>query len=177
MIEILIISSRMHLKILLPLFLKSASSSYLRKLAHEFGESTNSVRVELNNLTRAGYLQAFPAGRTMRYRANESHPIFPELQRLVRKYFGNDRIVEQVLYRLGEVDCAYVTGDYAEGRDTGTIEVLLVGVVNQVYLKRVLEKARPLLPRKIKVRVLTREEFYNMESMMVPRLLIHKADE
>ena len=170
-----IITSRTRVRMLLRLFLNGASTSYLREMAEEFGESTNSVRVELNNLTQAGYLQAFPDGRTIRYRANESHPMFPELQRLVRKYVGIDRIIDQVLQRLGDLQAAYIVGDYASGKDTGTIEVVLVGDINTNYLSRLLEKAKPLLPRKISVKTFTREAFAETESQLMPRLLIHQS--
>ena len=169
-----IITSRTRVRMLLRLFLNGASTSYLREMAEEFGESTNSVRVELNNLTQAGYLKAFPDGRTIRYRADEAHPMFPELQRLVRKYVGIDRIVDQVVGRLGDLQYAFIIGDYAEGRDTGTIEVLLVGEVNRTYLERVLEKARPLLPRKLSARVLSIDEFDSDQESFVPRLMIHQ---
>ncbi len=170
-----IITSRTRVRMLLRLFLNGASTSYLREMAEEFGESTNSVRVELNNLTQAGYLKAFPDGRTIRYRANEGHPMFPELQRLVRKYVGIDRIVDQVLQRLGDLQAAYIVGDYASGKDTGTIEVVLVGDINTNYLARLLEKAKPLLPRKIIVQTFSRVAFANAETRLSPRLLIHQA--
>lgn len=170
-----IITSRTRVRMLLRLFLNGASTSYLREMAEEFGESTNSVRVELNNLTQAGYLQAFPDGRTIRYRANEAHPMFPELQRLVRKYVGIDRIVDQVLHRLGDLQAAYIVGDYAMGKDTGTIEVILVGDINTTYLTRLLDKARPLLPRKISVQTFSREAFAQAEARFIPKLLIHQA--
>jgi len=49
-----LITSQTRVKLLLRFFLNPESRSYLRELAEEFGESTNSVRVELNRLTEAG---------------------------------------------------------------------------------------------------------------------------
>ena len=51
-----IITSKTRLNLLVKFFLNIANKGYLNSLANEFGESTNSVRKELNNLTSAGYL-------------------------------------------------------------------------------------------------------------------------
>ncbi|AOR27716.1 transcriptional regulator, PaaX family [Formosa sp. Hel1_33_131] len=41
---------------LVKFFINAANSGYLNGLAVEFGESTNAIRRELNNLSDAGYL-------------------------------------------------------------------------------------------------------------------------
>ena len=51
-----IITSKTRLNLLIKFFVNIANKGYLNSLASEFGESTNSVRKELNNLTDAGYL-------------------------------------------------------------------------------------------------------------------------
>ena len=57
MLEVLI-SSKTRIKLLLKFFLNPGSKAYLRGLAEEFNESTNSVRIELNRFEEAGcYLQ------------------------------------------------------------------------------------------------------------------------
>ncbi|MCB0841528.1 MAG: ArsR family transcriptional regulator, partial [Bacteroidetes bacterium] len=57
MIETLI-SSKTRIKLLLKFFLNSKTTSYLRNLESEFGESTNGIRVELNRLEEAGFLSS-----------------------------------------------------------------------------------------------------------------------
>jgi len=71
-----LITSQTRVKLLLKFFLNPESRSYLRELADEFGESTNSVRVELNRLSEAGLLTSAGEGRTKVYRANTNHPPF-----------------------------------------------------------------------------------------------------
>merc|ERR1712078_639513 len=56
MLEILI-TSKTRLRLIIKFFLNIANKGYLNSLANEFGESTNSVRKELNNLSSAGYLE------------------------------------------------------------------------------------------------------------------------
>ena len=54
MIETLI-SSKTRIKLLLKFFLNSNTTAYLRGLEEEFGESTNSIRLELNRFEKAGF--------------------------------------------------------------------------------------------------------------------------
>ena len=54
-----LITSKTRIRLLLKFFINIANHGYLNSLANEFGESTNSVRKELNNLTSAGYLEKY----------------------------------------------------------------------------------------------------------------------
>jgi len=85
-----IISSITKINILIKLFLNPAMKAYLRELASEFDVSTNSVRTELNNLTKNGVLISERNGRNVYYKANMEHPLFPELSSMVRTADGPD---------------------------------------------------------------------------------------
>lgn len=148
---------------LLKFFTNSTSTAYLRGMAEEFGESTNAIRHELNNLSKAGYLVSAENGRTIEYRANTQHPLYGELKSLVHKYLGIDTIVENIVKKLGNLEAAYIIGDYARGMDTGTIEVLLVGDIDEIYLKKLEDKARSLVHREIKTTPISTREFQETE--------------
>ncbi len=157
------VTSKTRIKLLLKFFINPDTTAYLRGLADEFGESTNAVRVELNRLSRAGILDSRAEGRTILYNANKKHPLFPEIQRIVAKTVGLDRLVEQVVSRLGNVELAFVTGDYARGIDSGLIDLVLVGEVDEAYLAELVKKAEKLIDRKIRTLVLAREEYRKLE--------------
>jgi hypothetical protein len=157
---------------LLKFFTNSSASAYLRGMAEEFGESTNAIRHELNNLSKAGYLISQEDGRTIVYRVNTQHPLYNEVKNLVHKYLGIDKIVDQILSRLGDLEAAYIVGDYAMGRDTGTIELVLVGNINVVYLNQLAEKAKGLLHRTIKTEVMNAVEFTTNKIKFDKALLI-----
>ena len=167
-----LITSKTRIKMLLKFFTNSHATAYLRGMADEFGESTNSIRHELNNLSSAGYLISSEDGRTILYRANTNHPLYTELKNLVHKYLGIDKIIENILSRLGELEFAFIVGDYAVGKDSGTIELVLVGSVNEKYLKKLLEKAAKLIHRNIKARVITHDEFELSRSKFDAALLV-----
>jgi hypothetical protein len=99
----------------------------------------------------------------MEYRANTNHLLFPELNRMVRKYLGIDTIVEdivnKVVLRLGKLSSCFIIGDYASGNDSGIIDVVFVGEVDQDYLRLCVERAERLIHRKIRTLVLLPSEF------------------
>lgn len=171
-----LITSKTRVKMLLKFFINSQSSAYLRGLAEEFGESTNAIRHELNNLSKAGYLVSREEGRTIVYQANTNHPLFSEVRSLVHKHLGIDKIIENVLLRLGDLKAAYIVGDYAAGKDTGTIELVIVGNIDKKYLSKVVAKAKTLLHRDIRIELLLNEtEFETQRERYHKALLIwHK---
>jgi len=157
---------------LLKFFTNSHATAYLRGMAEEFGESTNAIRHELNNLSTAGYLISREEGRTILYRANTQHPLYNEVRNLVHKYLGIDKIIENILSRLGDLNLAFIVGDYARGKDSGTIELVLVGAVNEKYLKKLVEKAKSLLHRNIRIELISSKDFEHSQERFKSALLV-----
>ena len=90
-------TSKMRVQILMRLFLNADSHTYLRELAKDFDASPAHVRSELMRLSAAGLLASAKEGRQVQYRADRSHPLFPELQSMVRKALGMDRIIDSIV--------------------------------------------------------------------------------
>ena len=153
-----LITSKTRVRLLVKFFLNPKMKAYLRQLADEFGESTNAVRVELNRLTEAGLLESEAVGNVIKYKAKKTHPLYPEIRSIVSKMTGLDSIIEWVIQRLGEVENAYLIGDYAKGKDSGIIDVILVGKVDKAYLTELIEKAEGLVQRKIRYLVMNEVE-------------------
>ena len=98
-------------------------------------ESTNAIRLELNNLSDAGYLIRWKSTNKIVYAANIKHPLFKLLQQIIRHHLGLEQIVSSVINKLGSVQEIHLIGDYAKGRDSGTIEIILIGQnINEDYL-------------------------------------------
>ena len=161
-----LITSKTRIRLLLKFFLNPETRAYLRELANEFGESSNGIRVELNRLADAKLLKTEPNGRTVVYRANTEHTLFNDLQSLVRKYVGVDRLVEDLVGELGEVEAAYITGDYARGVDSGLIDLVLIGRVNQKALDKAIDKTTQFIHRKIRPLVLTNQEYRDLKDKL-----------
>lgn len=154
-----LITSRTRIKLLLKFFLNPETRAYLRELAGEFGVSSNAIRIELNRLEKARLLRSENQGRTVVYSANSGHSLFPDISNVARKYVGIDQLIEHLVDELGQVDSAWITGDYARGVDSGLIDLVLVGKVDQSSLRRVIDKTAGLIKRKIRPLVLSEGEF------------------
>lgn len=157
MIEALI-TSKTRIRLLVKFFLNPATSAYLRELSDEFGESTNGIRIELNRMANAGILEKESKGKTVLYKAKQTHPLFKEINSLIAKHVGFDKIVEDIVRKLGNVQAAYITGDYAKGKDTGVVDLILVGDLDKVYLLSLVEKAEYIIQRKIRFLAVLPEE-------------------
>jgi hypothetical protein len=145
-----LITSKTRLRLLIKFFINQANSGYLNGLASEFKESTNSIRKELNHLSEAGYLEKFKDQNKVAYKANTNHPLFEILQKVVYKHLGLEEIIERVLERMGPVQKILLVGDYAEGRDSGTIDVVLIGdKLNTEYIEALENKVEDLIDRKV----------------------------
>lgn len=161
------------------MFFNPDTRSYLRELAREFNISTNSVREELNQLTKTELLKAQKNGRNVYYTANQNHPLFPEIKSIVGKVMGIDQVVDGIVTRLGKLERAYLIDDYAEGKDTGIIDLLLVGEIDQFHLNDLTKKTEKYIKRKIRVLVLSEEEFNSFIDRLKdrPRILIWEAND
>lgn len=149
MIETLI-SSKTRIKLLLKFFLNSNTTSYLRNLEDEFGESTNAIRLELNKFENARMLTSKLEGKKKIFRVNTLHPLFRDLHSIVLKYVGLDKIVEHVIQRLGSLEKVYLTGSLSRGIDGDIIDLVFVGNIDKAYLAELIEKAEAKIHRRIR---------------------------
>ena len=145
-----LITSKTRLRLLLKFFISQANRGYLNGLANEMGESTNSIRKELNHLHGAGYLKKLKQDNKVEYRVNASHPLYETLRKVVLKHLGLEDLVEVVLDRMGNVQHILLIGDYAKGLDSGNIEVFLIGKdLNFNYISQLEQKIESLIGRKV----------------------------
>lgn len=171
-----LISSKTRIKLLLKFFLNSNARGYLRSLESEFGESSNAIRLELNKFEKSGMLTSEMDGNKKVYHANHQHPLYDNLHNLMLKYVGLDRIVENISQKLGDVQAVYLVGDYAKGRDSGIIDLLIIAPeLDLNYLLKLIQKAETQIDRKVRY-----IHYHNISEMKTPlaeqqHLLLWKA--
>ena len=172
-----IIASKTRIKLLMRFFFNPETRSYLRELAKEFNVSSNAVREELNQLTKTELLKSERSGRQVVYHANTEHSLFPELKSMVSKVMGIDQVIDGIVNRLGQLNEAYLVDDYAEGKDTGIIDIILVGDIDQYHLSDLSTKTERYIKRKIRSLVLSDDEFIDFQKTLnkKPHVLIWKA--
>ena len=162
---------------MLKFFLNTQTKSYLRGLEKDFGDSTNAIRVELNRFEQAGLLKAEFVGNRKFFQANTSHPLFIDINNILKKFVGIDKIIERITSQVGDLESAYLTGDFAKGKDSKVIELLLIGTnLDDNYIKDLVSKAEKIIEKQINYLVLTKNQM-NDFFQNKPAFLIWTADE
>jgi hypothetical protein len=152
-------TSKTRIRLLLKLFLNPGVSCYLRELAKEFALSPNALKEELDSLSSAGYLERKQSGRSIYFSANTKHPFFPEISSIVRKSLGIDALLDDILASLGKVEAVYILDDYAQGKDSGLIDLLVVGDVDRVRLDELSGIAERKINRKVRAMPISGPDF------------------
>lgn len=155
-------SGKIRVKLLTKLLLNPGTSVYLRGLQKDLGVSSNTVRLELNKLSEMHLIESRADQSDVKkkqYVINTSHPLYTSLRNIILKYVGVDQILEQVIHKLGNVDKVYLTGDLAAGRNSGFVDLVLVGNIDRTYLYNLITKAEILIGKKIRVGIFGSTEF------------------
>jgi hypothetical protein len=174
-----LITSKTRLKLLLKFFLNSSSRAYLRNLETEFGESTNSIRLELNKFEKAGLLKSEVKGNKKLFQANTQHPLYKDIHSILLKTIGFDQIIDRVINKLGNVNEVYVTGDFARGIDNPIIDLIIVAdALNKEYLLKLVGRTEEFISRRIRYVVFGLREFSEYRKNLTKKdaLLIWKSD-
>ena len=157
MLEVLI-SSKTRIKLLLKFFLNPGSKAYLRGLADEFNESSNSVRIELNRFEEAGLLSSDHVGNKKVFKANNEYQLFGEIRKILLKYTGLQEVIEEVIEQLGDLNKVYLTGDLALGKQSNIISLIIIGNPDRHFLIQLIRKAEVLISKKVQYLVYAKEE-------------------
>jgi len=154
-----LITSQTRIKLLVRFFLNLSNQGYLRGLAEEFNESSNAIRLELNRFEKAGLLVSYELGNKKIYKANSHHPLSMDIHNIVLKYVGIDNVIEEVIKKMGNLIEAWITGDFAVGRDNEFVDILLIGEgINLGAFEGLIEKAEEAISHKIRYKTILPEE-------------------
>ena len=156
-----LITSKTRIKLLLKFFLNTSTHAYLRGLADEFGESTNALRLELNHLENAGLLKAENKGNRKVYHANSAHPLFNDIHRLVLKHSGITQVIEEVVERVGDISKVWVRGDFAVGKDSDLIDLVIAGKnIDVDYFENLIQKVGKIVKRQICYTIILPKQYF-----------------
>jgi DNA-binding transcriptional ArsR family regulator len=167
-----LITSKTRIKLLLKFFLNPENRAYLRNLESEFGESSNSIRLELNKLEGANMLESEMEGNKKIFKVNKKHPLFFEINSLIKKQLGITTIIENVVSRLGKLEAVYLTGDLAEGKDNNIIDLVFLGKIDNQFLMSLVIRAEERINRKIRYIVYEPKDYNLFDKESVQNLLL-----
>ncbi len=153
---------KIRVALLTKLILNPLSKVYLRGLERDLGVSSNTVRLELNKLQEMRLIQVQDEDKNSKvkyYMVNQAHPMFQNLREVILQFAGLDQIVDQIIKKLGNVDQVFLTGELLQGKNSPFVDLVVVSNVDRQYLYQLIEKVEPLIKKKVRVGIFSKNEF------------------
>lgn len=157
---------------------------HMRELARQTHAAPGTLKKELDALCHVGLLTSERVGNQVQFQANQGHPVFAELQALIRKTTGLADVLRQALQPLGEqVALAFVFGSMASGsaHAGSDVDLLVVGSASFAQVVEATYAAQTQLGREINPKVMTPAEWarqhaeghpFVQELLAKPRILL-----
>lgn len=149
-------------KVLGLLLMRPEQQIHLRELARVIVAAPGTLKKELDALCGVGLLRAERVGNQVRFCANTAHPVFPELQALIRKTIGLADALRLSLAPLaGRIDAAFVFGSMASGTESAgsDIDLMVVGDAGFAEIVDATYAAQATLGREINPKVMSASEW------------------
>ena len=149
-------------KVLGLLLMRPDQQIHLRELARVIGAAPGTLKKELDALCGVGLLRAERVGNQVRFCANTAHPVFPELQALIRKTIGLADALRLSLAPLaGRIDAAFIFGSMASGTESAgsDIDLMVVGDAGFAEVVDATYAAQATLGREINPKVMSASEW------------------
>lgn len=155
-----ILSSKVRAEIFRHLFGLRGPEIHLRDLARRAGLSPATVRQDLGKLERMDLVLSRRDGNRVYYRANETHPLYPDIHSLVLKTAG---LVEVLRPRLesDDIQVAFVFGSVADGTEKAgsDVDLCVIGAASLKDLSARLAGIEEEIAREVNPFCLTPAEF------------------
>lgn len=158
----LLFPNRYRRKVLALMLMQPDQKMHLRELARRTQAAPGTLKKELDALCHVGLLLSERVGNQVQFRANPGHPVFAELQALVRKTTGLADVLTEALKPLGDqVALALVFGSMASGNaHAGSdVDLLVVGSAGFAQVVDATYAAQTQLGREINPKVMTAAEW------------------
>lgn len=158
--EVLFPSTRR--KVLSLFFMPPDKQFYFREVLKLTGTKQGAIQRELKSLNKTGILELETKGNQTYYSVNKSHPIYPELSRIVIKTFGLVDILKDAIAPFsGKIVVASIYGSVASGEETAKsdIDLLVIGRISFDDLSGAISKAEKELRREINPTLYPAKEF------------------
>ena len=143
---------------LLTIFLMNLDQEYfIRELTRKLDEQINSVRRELDNLKKMGFLRSRTKNRKKYYYVNKNFIILEELKSIIIKALSsNDTIIKEIK-NMGDIKVLALSGLFIE-QATTTVDMLVVGDLDRQkftdYINNKLRTQRP-----VKFTIMSEEDY------------------
>lgn len=133
---------------LLTLFLMNPEEEYfIRELTRKLDEQINSVRRELDNLKKLGFLKTKAKKRKKFYVVNKDFIFYDELKSIIVKALSSNEMIVKELGKMGDIKLLILSGVFV-GKETGSVDMLIVGDLEREkltnYINNEIKTQRPI---------------------------------
>jgi len=106
---------------------------YIRELTRKLNEQINSIRRELDNLKKMGFLKSKLKNRKKYYYINKNFIILDELKLIIKKVLSDKSAVAKKMAKLGKIRLLVLSGQFVENQESN-IDILIVGEIEKEKL-------------------------------------------
>lgn len=106
---------------------------YVREIARLLRKNPSGVKRELDKLEEMGLVFSEKVANLKYFQADKNSPLFSELKDLIAKSLGLPGALKSLL-RANEIKSAFIYGPYAEGEDTPTVDLIVIGSFTSTLL-------------------------------------------
>jgi DNA-binding transcriptional ArsR family regulator len=154
------LSSHVKAEILRLLFGAAIRELHVRELERQTHLAISTVRQELKRLIRVGVIVERRDGNRTYYRANTTHPLYPDIRNLVLKTSGLVEVVRQALQYPG-IQVAFIFGSIASETEKAhsDVDLMVIGEVGLHETGRLLSNVTADVGREVNPHVFKVEEF------------------
>jgi predicted nucleotidyltransferase len=155
-----ILSSRVRAEIFRLLFGLNEKELHMREMERQAALSLGTIRQDLQKLVKLDLVKARRDGNRLYYRANNDHPLFPEIRNLVLKTAGLVEFIKSALDREG-IEVAFIFGSLARSKERAEsdVDLMVIGTIGLRSLSSRLDGVSEQIGREINPHVLSIEEF------------------
>ena len=157
-----LLSSKIRAEIFRNLFgVAPDSALYMRELERRTGFAIGTVQTELKKLQRLDIITSVKDGNRVYYRANNAHPLYPEIRALVLKTSGLADVIVNALGNETDIRVAFVFGSFArqEEKAGSDVDLMVVGDIGLRKLTGLLMDVSGKIGREINPHVFSEKEF------------------
>lgn len=151
-----LISNQARAEIFRILFDGRKDELHLRELVRRSGLALRTIQSEIKNLIELDLVRTEQDGNRLNIKANEQHPLYPDICSIVSKTSGYIGLLKANLAKL-DIDAAFIFGSMAKGTSKAhsDIDLIIVGRTGLRQLSPILRKISERVGREINPHVYT----------------------
>lgn len=143
------------------LFANPGKSFYLRELAKMLNKEPGVFQRDINNLTEEGLLNSTYKGQSRFFELNKKYPLFSEIQSIVEKTCGLEKMLTEELGKIKSIRKAFIFGSFANNTQDSfsDVDLIIIGSPDQYQLNTILKSIEKKFNREINYTLYTKKEY------------------